>query len=329
MNRDTFHIDRAVIEVAGGCNYSCSMCPQDIREGGRDKRFRRIMKLDEFEGYVADCAKHGLRVVNLDGSGEATMAKNLPEYIKVVKKYNAQAIIFSNGFKMEGQFMKDCVDAGLDFYRFSFIGSTGEDYTKWMHNSIGGHYEKIKQNIKEMVAYIEESGADCTVATYHLITDNEKVEEELERYKALVEELGVKTEIWKMHNWSGVYEIGDNARSGKTKTCGRPFSPDLVIRAGGLEKGKFGAVHPCCQVLGQDEKAVLGHASEESVIDIFFGEEYEALREGHRTGNYPDYCKTCDFLIDDPETLVYSNHDRDLHKMMGTNFSLDDFRPDD
>ena len=26
MTRDTFQIDRAVIEVAGGCNYSCSMC---------------------------------------------------------------------------------------------------------------------------------------------------------------------------------------------------------------------------------------------------------------------------------------------------------------
>ena len=130
-----------------------------------------------------------------------------------------------------------------------------------------------------------------------------------------------------MHNWSGVYEIGDNARSGNVKTCGRPFSPDLVIRAGGLD-GNRGAVHPCCQVLGQDEKAVLGHASTDDVIDIFFGEEYEALREGHRTGNYPDYCKTCDFLIDDTETLVYSNHERDLHKMAGTEFSLDDFRPD-
>ena len=32
-------IDRAVIEVNGGCNYSCTMCPQDMRTGGRDKRF--------------------------------------------------------------------------------------------------------------------------------------------------------------------------------------------------------------------------------------------------------------------------------------------------
>lgn len=318
-------IDRAVIEVAGGCNYSCSMCPQDTRTGGRSKSFKKTMKLDEFERYVADCAQYGLNVVNLDGSGEATMLPNLPEYIKIVKKYGAKCFLFSNGFKMEGQYMKDCVDAGLDFYRFSFIGSDKKDYSKWMHNTIGGHFDKIKRNIQEMVKYVNESKSDCTVATYHLITDNNEIDSELARYKALVEELGVKTEIWKMHNWSGVYDIGDNARDGVIKTCGRPFSPDLVIRAGGLD-GKRGAVHPCCQVLGQDEEAVLGHANEQTVEEIWFGEAYETLREQHRTGNYPDFCKSCDFLVDDPEVLVYTNHQRDLHKMVGTEFNLDDYR---
>ena len=60
-----------------------------------------------------------------------------------------------------------------------------------------------------------------------------------------------------MHNWAGVYKP-EYEREGKIKTCGRPFSPDLVIRAGGLD-GKTGAVHPCCQVLGRDDEAVLGH----------------------------------------------------------------------
>jgi MoaA/NifB/PqqE/SkfB family radical SAM enzyme len=116
-------IDRAVIEINGGCNYSCSMCPQDTRTGGRHKDFLRKMTLIEFESNVADCAKHGLRVVNLDGSGEATLNRNLPEYIKIVKRYGAKAVIFSNGYRMNGQFMRDCVDAGLDFFRFSIIGS--------------------------------------------------------------------------------------------------------------------------------------------------------------------------------------------------------------
>jgi MoaA/NifB/PqqE/SkfB family radical SAM enzyme len=317
-------IDRAVIEINGGCNYSCSMCPQDTRTGGRHKDFLRKMTLIEFESNVADCAKHGLRVVNLDGSGEATLNRNLPEYIKIVKRYGAKAVIFSNGYRMNGQFMRDCVDAGLDFFRFSIIGSNAQKYDEWMHNRIGGNFDLLMNNIREMKAYVDETGANCEVATYHLITDNDNLEAELEEYKALVHSLGIKTEIWKMHNWSGIYDPS-YGRNGDVKTCGRPFSPDLVIRAGGLD-GRSGAVAPCCQVLGRDEEAVLGHTSQNTVEEIWYGHEYETLREQHRTGDYPDFCKNCDFLLDDPEVMVYTNHDRDLYKMYGTEFDLNDYR---
>ena len=317
-------IDRAVIEVNGGCNYSCTMCPQDKRTGGRDKRFLQKMSLMEFENNVRDCAKHGLRVVNLEGSGEPTLARNLDEYIKIVKKYNALAFCFSNGYRMFGRYMKRCVDAGLDFYRFSMIGYDTNKYNEMMHNRIGGNFDMICENIMEMQDYVEKSGSDCVVATYHLITDTDNQEEELEKYKELVKRLGVKSEIWRMHNWSGVYDNKDK-RSGKINTCGRPFSPDVVIRAGGLE-GQRGAVAPCCQVLGRDEEAVLGHTSKNTIEEIWNGPAYVELREQHTTGDYPDYCKDCDFLVDDPEVLVWTNHERDLYKMHGTEFDLDDYR---
>ena len=192
-----------------------------------------------------------------------------------------------------------------------------------MHNRVGGNFDLICRNIREMQQYVEETGSDCVVATYHLITDNDNLEEEKNAYIELVEDLGVKTEIWKMHNWSGVYDNKDK-REGAIKTCGRPFSPDIVIRAGGLD-GKSGAV-VCRQVLGRDEEAVLGHTSEKGVAEIWNDIPYVELREGHKTGNYPDYCKDCDFLLDDPEVLVWTNHERDLYKMHGTEFDLDDYR---
>ena len=322
---NTLKVDRAVIEINGGCNYSCSMCPQDARTGGRDKRFLKNMNLTEFEKIVAELAeKHGLNVVNLEGSGEPTLNSRLPEYIKIVKKYGAKAFAFSNGYRMHGDYMKRCVDAGLDFFRFSIIGYDAEQYNKWMHNTVGGNYGIVLNNLKNMQEYVEESGADTTVATYHLILDQEKIDYEVEQYKKIVEWAGVKTEIWKMHNWSGVYDP-NYVRKGKTKTCGRPFSPDVVIRAGGLD-GKKGAVNPCCQVLGRDEEAVLGHFSDQTFEEIWNGPEYTKLRDDHTTGNYPDYCKSCDFLLDDPEVLVYNNHNRSLHKMVGTDFNLADYR---
>ena len=314
------YMERAVIEINGGCNYSCEMCPQT--NPGRHKGFLKKMPLDQFEQIVKDVTDRGVKIINLEGSGEATLLNKLPEYIKIVRKYGARADICSNGFRFRGQFMKDCIDAGLNRIRFSVIGYNEETYTKWMDRNA---FERIKENASEAIKYIEETGADCFIASYHLILDNDQADWELEQYrKNFIDLIGTKAEVWKMHNWSGAYE-NPNERVGKTKTCGRPFAPEITIRAGGLD-GKTGAVHPCCQVLGRDDEAVLGHLGEESLDDVWNGKAYQELREGHITGNYPDYCKTCDFLVDDPEVLVYTNYDRDTQKLHGTSFDLDSYR---
>lgn len=317
-------IDRAVIEINGGCNYTCKMCPQtyaDGTTGARGKNWLKKMPLDEFEDYVAQCAEAGLRVVNLDGSGEVTLNRNLPEYISIVKKYGAKAFMFSNGQRLRGDFMKEVVDAGCDFFRFSIIGYNAETYAEWMNSPF---FSLVIKNLHEMQEYVTKTNSDCTVATYHLILDNNQIDYETEQYRKIVDSAGVKTEIWKMHNWSGVYKP-DYDRLGAIKTCGRPFSPDVVIRAGGIGDNR-GAVHPCCQVLGRDDEAVLGHMSLNTLEEIWYGEDYNRLRKQHETGDYPDFCKGCDFLIDDPEVLVYSNHGRENYKMHGTEFSLNEYR---
>ena len=309
------YIDRAVIEINGGCNYTCKMCPQttvDGKTGARGKDWLKKMPLDMFEDAIKQTRP---RVVNLEGSGEPTLNRDLPKYIEIVKKYDAKAYIFSNGLRMQGKFMRDCVDAGLDFFRFSIIGYNAETYSKWMSSP---NFERVIDNMKQMRSY----ATNCRVSSYHLILDNDNLEYEKEQYLKLSE--GGLVEIWKMHNWSGVYSDADT-RNGKVKTCGRPFSPDLVIRAGGVG-GETGAVHPCCQVMGNDDAATLGHMSQNTIESIWNGPAYAKLREQHSTGDFPDFCKGCDFLINDPEVLVYSNHAK-IDAMHGTEFTLSEYKP--
>ena len=311
-------IDRAVIEINGGCNYTCKMCPQT---DGRGKNWLKKMSLYKFEDAVAQCAEAGLNVVNLEGSGEPTMNRDLAKYIEIVKKYNAKAFMFSNGMRMSGDFMKGVIDAGADFFRFSIIGYNNELYKKWMNSP---HFNKVIRNLHETQEYVTNSGSECQIATYHLILDNQNIDYERDRYRKIVDSAGVSTEIWKMHNWSGVYSPEYN-RKGDTRTCGRPFSPDVVIRAGGIG-GATGAIHPCCQVLGRDDDAVLGHLSTNTLEEIWYGDPYNKLRKDHEMGDWPSYCEGCDFLVDDKEVLVYTNHDRELYKMHGTGFDLNDYR---
>ena len=313
-------IDRAVLEVNGGCNYKCNMCPQTT---GRGKDWLKKTNLKDFERIVAEASQYGLNVVNLEGSGEPTLNRNLPKYIEIVKKYGVKAYIFSNGFNMKNSFMKSCVDTGLDYYRFSVIGYNRETYQQWMRIDA---FDAIKKQASDMKQYVDYSNSKCVVASYHL-TIGEDINYDIEQYRNnFIEPVGTEAEIWKMHNWSGVYDVITLKRKGDRRTCGRPFSPDLTVRAGGI--GHKLAVVPCCQVLGRDEDAILGNLDDQSIEEVWNGERYQWLRQMHTEKRFDEvpFCKDCDFLYDDPSVLVWTNSGRELHKMSGTEFTLEDYR---
>lgn len=314
-------VDRAVIEVNGGCNYTCQMCPQT---SGRGKDWLKKTSLKDFERIVGELSQHGLNVVNLEGSGEPTLNRDLPEYIKIVRKHGAKAFIYTNGYKLKDDFMKECVDAGLSLARFSIIGYNQLKYMQWMNKDA---FNQLKKNAINMKEYISKTNSDCIVASYHLVLDNDKVDFEVEQYrKNFIDPVGSLAEIWKMHNWSGVYE-SEYKRKGARRTCGRPFAPEITIRAGGVNGTKL-SLAPCCQTLGRDAEADLGSIENKSIEEVWNGERYRWLRQMHAEKRFDEvsFCKDCDFLMEDNEVLVWKNNDMvQLNKLKGTKFKLDDY----
>ena len=320
------------MEVFGGCNYTCQMCPQS--NPGRGKNFTRKMPLEQFEKILDEVVKKfGKPQINLEGSGEPTMAKDLPNYIKAVKKRGLKCFMYCNGARLNGKFMNDVIDAGIDFIRISVIGYNKELYQKWMNID---NFELILNNIKEINEYIDKSKSKCKLSTYHLITDNSKVDYEINEYqKNVLTKTQTTAYIWKMHNWSGNYSNKNPRKLTDRRTCGRPFAPELTVRAGG-EKGRTGAVVPCCQTLGppNEEKSILGHLDNQNIEDIYFGKKYQELREAHEQKKFEkiEYCKNCDFLYEDPEVLAWTNDkSAKLYNMLGTgsDFVLTEYKDKD
>ena len=125
-------LQRVVMEVFGGCNYTCQMCPQS--NPGRDQSFKKKMPLQDFKRTLDQIVpKFGKPQINLEGSGEPTMAKDLPEYIKEVKKRGLKCFMYCNGARLNGKFMNEVIDSGIDFVRISIIGYDREKYKKWMN----------------------------------------------------------------------------------------------------------------------------------------------------------------------------------------------------
>jgi len=316
-------LERAVIEVFGGCNYKCQMCPQTA---GRGKDWKKKMPLSLFEDILEQLP--GTPIINLEGSGEPTMLKDLPDYISLCNKHGFNSFMYTNGARLTGSFMNEVVDAGISFIRFSCIGYDPLMYQKWMAID---NFELLKNNIKETRDYINAVGSDCILSSYHLILDNSNIEKEIDLYKRnFIDELGIISYIWCMHNWSGNYAPGYTRGSKKKSTCGRPFAPEITVRAGGLD-GKQAAVTPCCQTMGppNEAKSVLGHLSDQTLEEVYYGDLYEELRDLHSKEDFDkiDYCKHCDFLYEDPEVLVWSNDpEADVDYMLGTNFSLKEYK---
>ena len=321
-------LQRIVMEVFGGCNYTCQMCPQS--NPGRGKNFTRKMPLKQFEEILDKIVpKYGKPVINLEGSGEPTMAKDLSKYVEAVKSRQLKCYMYCNGARLNGTFMNEVIDAGIDFIRFSMIGYNREKYKEWMDID---NFELILKNIEEITNYIKKTGSNCQISTYHLITDNSQLKFEVDEYKKnIVSKTNTLAYIWKMHNWSGNYENKNERKKTERKSCGRPAAPELTVRAGGSE-GRTASVVPCCQTLGppNEEKSILGHLDNNSFEEVYFGKKYEELREVHRNGNFDtvDYCKNCDFLYQDPEILIWSNDKTaKINHMLGTDedFILSDY----
>ena len=304
-----FLVKQLDLELNGGCNYKCPMCPQSK---GREKDFLKKLPYNVFTKIVDDAHQYGLEAVSLHGSGEPTLNKDFDKYVQYIKEKGLRCVSFTNGLRLDEELSIKLIKAGIDVLRISCIGYDKKTYKKWMSRD---EFHTIRENIKRFVKLNKELNGKSDVHLYHLIINNKVIEKEIKMYRTnWVNYTGAKAEIWLMHNWAGSsVQINynrnkiSNSRPEK-RSCGRPFSPLLQVRAGGTN-GHHGAVVACCMVLGKDSEAVLGHLDNQSVLEVLKGKKYNELREAHRKKKFDDisYCKNCDQLYDVEEALVWTN----------------------
>jgi hypothetical protein len=78
---------------------------------GRGANFTRKMPLKEFVRILDEIVpRYGKPQINLEGSGEPTMTKDLLEYIKQVKKRGLNCFMYCNEARLNGKFMNDVID---------------------------------------------------------------------------------------------------------------------------------------------------------------------------------------------------------------------------
>ena len=312
-------ISQASVEINGGCNYTCPMCPQ---ASGREKTFLRKMPLDVFKKTMIELKELGCREVHLQGSGEPLLGRGIYDYVDIANKCGIGFSIVTNGFFLDESTARFLLDNGISNIRVSVVGYDQQTYMTWMNSD---SFDRVYRNCEATLEILSRGNYQTKFSSYHLILDRGRIDWEVAQYRAnWIDALSMPAEIWMMHNWAGGYNPQDERQKPKKRSCGRPFAPYITIRAGG-DKGRHGAVAPCCFVLGQDSRAILGHTDTQSITQILNDTPYKKLKQAHLEENFDaiDYCKDCDQLYDAPESLVWTNIDGKMYGQHKTNQGID------
>jgi MoaA/NifB/PqqE/SkfB family radical SAM enzyme len=168
-------IKKAVIEICGSCNYKCVFCPHSIGDG-REKQFKRLMNYQMFINILDQLKDSEVEEIYLEGSGEPTMNKKLPDFVKAGTDRGFKMSFITNGFWFKDDLMKATIDAGMHFARISVTGYNQELYKEQM--SKDAFYE-VMENANAAIEY----GGAGKIGSYHLILDNSKEEYEVDQYR--------------------------------------------------------------------------------------------------------------------------------------------------
>ena len=130
------------LELNGGCNYKCEMCPQT---GGREKSFLKKLPPATLSKILDDALQYGVESVSLHGSGEPTLNTDMPEAVRAVKSRGLKCLSFTNGYRLDEKMSRRLIDAGIDVLRVSAIGSDRDAYHRWMSIDV---FEQVRDNVR-------------------------------------------------------------------------------------------------------------------------------------------------------------------------------------
>ena len=264
------------------------------------------MSNEHFRGLVDESISLGADEISLFGYGEPLMDKNL--WVKLIHCSDMGTNITTNAALLDRATSYILLTAGLKSIRFSAHGF-GKNYES-VH---GLNWLNFIANVKGFIEVNNERfGHSCITEVSVIPMHGETIEEIREFWEPIVDFL----EVWRPHNWCDGKTFRPTAR--KKKTCGRPFRGPVQINADGM-------MMVCC--FDYDAKLTVGDTHKNTIQEILGGEEFQRIREAHRTGNLDGLiCQTCDQLnIEEQSPLLYSSRDPEMKigKTSSTKFNLE------
>jgi radical SAM protein with 4Fe4S-binding SPASM domain len=269
------HLD---IETIDACNLRCTHCfrhddlkkslgMENVNSGGRFPLEKLAKILDEGKCW-------GLNSVNFGFSGEC--AVNV-DFIKMIEYADAADVIdirsITNGLPLNEEKIEAIVESPIRIFSFSVDAGTAESYQKL--KGVDG-FDKLVRLVKHAYAYKKKLNRDFPLIRVSYYPSPETAGEE----KLFISIFRDYVDFIDIQEFKDVRHLGNH----ELRTdCKMPFRR-LAIFADGR-------VAPCCSLYSNN--LIVGNINEQSLKEIWDGDEINALREELIEGNLRPVCEAC------------------------------------
>jgi radical SAM protein with 4Fe4S-binding SPASM domain len=251
------------IETVSICNANCIMCPTPFYPR-KDKT--PMIDVDLVKKIVDEGDLEASYFVELQQSGEPLLHPKLSEIIDIVKSTGVYVGLSTNGIRTEEQ--TEALSK-LDYITFSFDSL---DYYK----EIRGKDHDLLRKIKNFLPIADER---CIAVDIQII-ELEGWEEQLKKTQEVF--AGDNVLIRSMPNGYYLYNFPDMENTCRD-LCVNPWLSASISCNGN--------VSACCISTGDGIQ--LGNIKEQTLAEIWAGEEIEKLREEHMSRNLRYVCDRC------------------------------------
>jgi len=292
------------IENTSRCNTHCTICPRD-----KMTRPKMTMGFRHFTKLVDQVIDMGCDTISIFGYGEPLLDPGIVQKVRYCTIHGLKTFITTNGALLDYNMSHDLLKSGLSRLRVSAHGRM-KNYEK-VHKL---NWENFRTNVLEFskmnkTVFNNVCKIDVSVIPMH----GELVQDIVQYWQLHMDGI----EVWKPHNWGNAKEYREQVT--RKKTCGRPSNGPLQINADGK-------MMVCC--FDFDAQLTVGDTHANTIETILKGEEFNKIREAHKTGNHCGLlCESCDQLnVEDESPLLYSSIDDSMEvgKTSSCKFKLEE-----
>jgi len=260
------------IETTNICNAFCTFCPHP-----KMKRNQTMMTTLLYEKIIKESKELGVEEVILSFFGEPFCDRNLMNRIKFAKQNGLKVTLYTNGILLNGDRIKELIDARLDKIFISLDSYSNEHYKKIR---LVGKYDEVVNNIDTLIDMKQTRKSKYPIVEIGMILLDKN------------DKKGIKTFMnkWKRANDVVIRQPHDWISEGtdiKNQLPCYPLWNAFYILCDGR-------VVPCC--MDYDATYVLGDVNNQTIKEIWeTSKQLKLLRKHHleQTSDCFDFCKNC------------------------------------